>query len=108
MTGRLQDAEDKEFRVSKKRVLAELEACIDRSKKGAVDEQVGDVIGLLNDHPGFVTTSSCSGRCAIFLEGSEKKKQSGQFFLKFFFWGGGEAEKGREWKGSEVNEAKRG
>ena len=73
---KVHDAWDKEFDTSKKRILKELQEFIDRSKKGAIDEHVEEVMELLNTHDSFVTTSSCSGRCAVFAEGDDKK-QSG-------------------------------
>eukprot|EP00043_Microstomoeca_roanoka_P005081 m.53473 g.53473 ORF g.53473 m.53473 type:complete len:169 (-) comp12804_c0_seq2:834-1340(-) len=80
MALRLVDAEDAFFKESKERVEGELEACIDRSKKGGLDEPIVELINMINQQAAFVTTSSCSGRCAIFAEGDEKKK-TGQWLL---------------------------
>lgn len=44
----------------------------DASPKGSVDEGVRDLIGQINDTPGFVTTSSCAGRIAVYLDGPPK------------------------------------
>lgn len=43
----------------------------DLSPKGSIDEPLLDLIGLINAHPDMVTTSSCSGRLSVFLEGSK-------------------------------------
>lgn len=41
----------------------------DASPKGAVDEGIRPLIDVINKLDGFVTTSSCAGRVAVFLEG---------------------------------------
>lgn len=46
----------------------------DASPKGSVDEAVRDLVNDINSTPGFVTTSSCSGRIAVFLEGPPKAR----------------------------------
>lgn len=38
----------------------------DRSKKGSLDAPIVELVGLINGHPDYVTTSSCSGRIALF------------------------------------------
>ena len=43
----------------------------DLSPKGSIDEPLLDLIRLINTHPDMVTTSSCSGRLSVFLEGSK-------------------------------------
>ena len=47
----------------------------DASPKGSVDDGVRDLISQINDTPGFVTTSSCAGRIAVYLEGPPKPAQ---------------------------------
>ena len=49
----------------------------DASPKGSVDEGVRHLVNEINKTPGFVTTSSCSGRVAVFLEGPPKDRTSG-------------------------------
>lgn len=44
----------------------------DASPKGSVDEGITELVDEINRTPGFVTTSSCSGRIAVFLEGPSK------------------------------------
>ena len=46
----------------------------DLSPKGSVDDGVRDVIGTINTINGLVTTSSCAGRIAVFLEGRQKAR----------------------------------
>jgi tRNA wybutosine-synthesizing protein 3 len=48
----------------------------DASPKGSVDDGVRDLIVQINDTPGFVTTSSCAGRIAVYLEGPPKPVQN--------------------------------
>lgn len=38
----------------------------DKSVKGFIDQRCLPIIGLLNAHPDYVTTSSCSGRISLF------------------------------------------
>jgi len=44
----------------------------DLSPKGSVDSEIRELVQQLNDLPGFVTTSSCAGRVAVYLEGAGK------------------------------------
>ncbi len=44
----------------------------DASPKGSVDEHIRELVNEVNSTDGFVTTSSCSGRIAVFLEGVPK------------------------------------
>lgn len=48
------------------------EAYQDKSPKGSVDVQILDLIRLINSIDGWVTTSSCAGRVAVFVEGPKK------------------------------------
>lgn len=41
----------------------------DNSPKGSVDVQIRHLIDEINQHEGLVTTSSCAGRVAVFVEG---------------------------------------
>jgi tRNA wybutosine-synthesizing protein 3 len=43
----------------------------DRSLKGSVDDEIRDLIDEINTYEGLVTTSSCAGRIAVFLEGEK-------------------------------------
>ena len=44
----------------------------DKSPKGSVDVPILDLLRLINGVDGWVTTSSCSGRVAVFVEGPKK------------------------------------
>jgi tRNA wybutosine-synthesizing protein 3 len=45
----------------------------DASPKGTIDEPIIPLIKLINSHSDMVTTSSCSGRVSVFLEGVKVK-----------------------------------
>ena len=66
------------FTARKAAILEQLERpdddYTDASPKGTVDEGVRPLIDVINKLDGFVTTSSCAGRVAVFLEGQKKKK----------------------------------
>jgi tRNA wybutosine-synthesizing protein 3 len=61
------------FEARKQNILAQLETpdsdYHDLSPKGSVDEPIRDLIDKINTVQGLVTTSSCSGRISVFLEG---------------------------------------
>jgi len=61
------------FRAKKQNILGKLDlgkgGTPDASPKGDVDEGVRDLIELINSSEEFVTTSSCSGRIAVFVGG---------------------------------------
>lgn len=61
------------FEVKKRKILEQLDAPEDEyqdlSPKGSVDEPIRSLIGDINRLNGLVTTSSCSGRISVFLEG---------------------------------------
>lgn len=44
----------------------------DKSPKGFIDAPILDLMHVINQHPDFYTTSSCSGRVAVYCEGLEK------------------------------------
>ena len=64
------------FRAKKQQILDKLlvpdDEYEDASPKGAVDEDIRSLVTTINNIPGFVTTSSCSGRIAVFVEGPQK------------------------------------
>ncbi|KAM9907208.1 hypothetical protein OXX69_006522 [Metschnikowia pulcherrima] len=49
----------------------------DASPKGTIDVLCLPLIETINAHPDMVTTSSCSGRVSVFLEGNKTKTQIG-------------------------------
>jgi tRNA wybutosine-synthesizing protein 3 len=61
------------FAVRKQNILKQLEVpdgdYTDLSPKGSVDEPIRGLISEINALDGLVTTSSCSGRISVFLEG---------------------------------------
>lgn len=61
------------FEARKQNILAQLETpdseYHDLSPKGSVDGPIRDLIDEINTIEGLVTTSSCSGRISVFLEG---------------------------------------
>eukprot|EP00906_Rhabdomonas_costata_P024528 RCo035238 len=68
------------FAAQKAVIVAQLEAAsasgcpdhpADRSNKGSVDTLCWPLIRVLNGHPDYVTTSSCSGRLALFYRGED-------------------------------------
>ena len=60
----------------KHRILTELAIPVseysDKSPKGSVDAQILDLIHLINGYEGWVTTSSCAGRAAVFVDGAKE------------------------------------
>lgn len=61
------------FAARKQKILAQLDTpdadYHDLSPKGSIDAPIRGLIGEINRLEGFVTTSSCSGRISVFLEG---------------------------------------
>ncbi|OAA60552.1 cog1590 daomin protein [Niveomyces insectorum RCEF 264] len=61
------------FAARKAAILAQLarpdDEYADASPKGAVDAGIRPLLDVINGLDGFVTTSSCAGRVAVFLEG---------------------------------------
>ena len=61
------------FQRKKQRILEALNVpeteYTDLSPKGSVDVQIRELIDEINGLPGLVTTSSCSGRVSVFVEG---------------------------------------
>lgn len=49
----------------------------DASPKGFIDHEILSLVNYLNSQDGIVTTSSCAGRIAIFLEGVKVSSDSG-------------------------------
>lgn len=60
------------FDQKKASILAEIESTQpDLSPKGDVDVLCYPIMNLINSHSDMVTTSSCSGRLSVFIEGSK-------------------------------------
>ena len=47
----------------------------DKSPKGFIDAPILDLMHVINQHPEYYTTSSCSGRVAVYCEGLEEGKE---------------------------------
>lgn len=62
------------FEERKSKILASLaqpaEIYTDASPKGSIDEGIRDFVDEINQLDGFVTTSSCAGRIAVYQEGA--------------------------------------
>ncbi|AET41122.1 tRNA methyltransferase TYW3 Ecym_7281 [Eremothecium cymbalariae DBVPG len=59
-------------------VLQDIESpAPDLSPKGDIDELCLPIIHLINSHDDMVTTSSCSGRVSVFIEGNKVIKDKG-------------------------------
>lgn len=69
------------FQLKKQKILEQLqipnEDYTDLSPKGSVDEGVRELVDEINKQDGFVTTSSCAGRVAVYLEGISKRARQG-------------------------------
>lgn len=61
------------FEARKQKILEQLDApdgeYHDLSPKGSIDAPIRELISEINSFDGIVTTSSCSGRISVFLEG---------------------------------------
>lgn len=53
----------------------------DKSKKGKVDENISELVDLINKHPNYYTTSSCSGRIVLIERKSHKKSETNWLFV---------------------------
>lgn len=78
----------RDFDQNKARILIDLQGGEggggkDRSKKGSLDAPIVDLVGMINAHKDYVTTSSCSGRIALFedVDGVVCHKSGGKWLL---------------------------
>ncbi|KAK5133139.1 hypothetical protein LTR08_008163 [Meristemomyces frigidus] len=73
------------FESRKQKLLATLSTPDDQysdlSPKGSVDAGIRDLIAEINALPEYVTTSSCAGRVAVYLEGGGKGAKGGGKWL---------------------------
>ena len=73
------------FRDRKAKILQDLSIPDDQyedlSPKGSVDEGIKDLIAEINGLPDYVTTSSCAGRVAVYLEGAKGAKGGGKWLF---------------------------
>lgn len=68
------------FKQKKEDILRQLavpdDSYDDLSPKGSVDAEIRDFVDEINKYEGLVTTSSCSGRVSVFLEGRKNVARS--------------------------------
>ncbi|CAM9024836.1 unnamed protein product [Wickerhamomyces anomalus] len=68
------------FSQKKQQILKEIATTLgdvpDLSPKGSIDELCIPIMNLINAHQDMVTTSSCSGRVSVFVEGVKIKDES--------------------------------
>jgi tRNA wybutosine-synthesizing protein 3 len=62
----------------------------DLSPKGSIDKAIRGLIDDINELDGYVTTSSCAGRIAVFLEGKKKDEEHYEEIEKYGGNGGDE------------------
>lgn len=53
----------------------------DASPKGSWDERLNDILQLINEQEDYFTTSSCSGRLSIYLDGKTGRKGGGSWLI---------------------------
>jgi len=67
------------FEARKRKIVEQLDCPDDEyqdlSPKGSIDAPIRDLIGEINSLQGLVTTSSCSGRISVFLEGRKSDSE---------------------------------
>ncbi|CZT21135.1 related to DUF207 domain protein [Ramularia collo-cygni] len=68
------------FTERKRKILSQLDVpdqeYTDLSPKGSVDAGIREFVNEINLLEGYVTTSSCAGRVAVFLDGANKKSEN--------------------------------
>ncbi|CAI5756149.1 unnamed protein product [Candida verbasci] len=63
------------FDQKKQKILQEIQSDdLDLSPKGTIDELCIPIINLINSNDDMVTTSSCSGRVSVYLEGTKSNR----------------------------------
>lgn len=72
------DLVDSRFDAAKAQVLSAIAGCDDNSKKGGLDAPILELLNAINATHDYVTTSSCSGRCAVFGEQEHARKRTGK------------------------------
>ena len=63
-----------DFDICKRNLILKLRKELDKSKKGSVDEPIVDLVNYINKTKDFCTTSSCSGRFAVFCAEYDEAK----------------------------------
>ena len=62
-----------QFDSFKRETLKNIESGVDFSPKGSIDIPILDLVSLINSHPNYVTTSTCSGRISVFYQNYTSK-----------------------------------
>ena len=71
-----------DFDKQKQKYLAELESGLhDKSKKGFIDTEIKELVVIINQHPSYYTTSSCSGRILLYSISPDRKKNETEWIL---------------------------
>ncbi|MBI5002031.1 hypothetical protein HZC31_01450 [Candidatus Woesearchaeota archaeon] len=71
-----------DFDKQKQKYLAELESGLrDKSKKGFIDAEIKELVTVINKHPSYYTTSSCSGRILLYSISPDRKKNETEWIL---------------------------
>ena len=64
-----------DFDICKRNLLLKLNQEYDKSKKGSVDAPIIELVNYINRMEDYCTTSSCSGRFAVFCASYDEEKQ---------------------------------
>ena len=64
-----------DFDICKRNLLLKLNQEYDKSKKGSVDAPITELVNYINRLEDYCTTSSCSGRFAVFCASYDEEKQ---------------------------------
>ncbi|KAG7663460.1 uncharacterized protein J8A68_003007 [[Candida] subhashii] len=72
----MQDPFDQKKQAILNEITLNSEDNLDASPKGTIDEHCIPIINLINSDPNMVTTSSCSGRVSVFLEGKKQENDT--------------------------------
>lgn len=71
-----------DFNKQKQKYLADLDSGLrDRSKKGFIDAEIKELVAVINNHPHFYTTSSCSGRILLYSTSLDRKKNETEWIF---------------------------
>ncbi|WBW75390.1 wybutosine biosynthesis protein Tyw3 [Schizosaccharomyces osmophilus] len=70
------------FDNQKEQILKELTSSLpDASPKGNPDSPIFPLLDVINSHPDWVTTSSCSGRISVYVQGLTSRKGGGYWLF---------------------------
>lgn len=70
------------FDKQKQKYLADLDSGLrDKSKKGFIDAEIKELVAVINNHPHYYTTSSCSGRILLYSTSLDRKKNETEWIF---------------------------